>query len=64
MKKIASIAIVLAFLSGMALNADPVDTTTVSFELGCPPDPAPNTLKWNDTLPFLGALNHSIPIQG
>jgi len=48
MKKIASIAIVLAFLSGMALNADPVDTTTVSFELGCPPDPAPNTLKWND----------------
>jgi len=47
MRKIASIAILLILMGGMALCADPVETTTVSFELGCPPDPAPNTLTWN-----------------
>jgi hypothetical protein len=45
MKKISGIVIIFTFICGMALNADPVDLTTVPFEFGCPKDAVPNTMN-------------------
>lgn len=43
-KKLAVIAISMVLMGGLAAYADPVDTTSVSFELGCPADSPENTL--------------------